>query len=338
MSSNTYKVVTLYDASKPGNRSMRILKSDFMSDGKFNEEAAKQRISELRDAQKKANKLYKGSIQTNIDTVNTFNEAKAQRENEMWRAKTGQPPTPPTLPPPTADSGRQLNAALYPSFGGASGSGPRPTVKHKKSIDLDINQSSGHTCVLFGSSKRGKSTLMMHIYKKYYNEKNIIATLFSGNPHINVVKGYSKLLTTYGFTDEHAKYIMMQQYINVKTHNEYKFVELFDDIIDQKHSESINKCMLTYRNANISILICLQYFYLLSKQNRASVNATIVFGMNSIEDIKGILVNMLGSYLQPYCGSDEHSQITFFKQVTADHGFIYINNLTGDISFHRLNL
>lgn len=209
----------------------------------------------------------------------------------------------------------------------------------KTNVKLDLSKKTGTTMVCYGSSKRGKSTLMIHLWKKYFNCKDIISTLFSGNPHIKCYReAGTKLLTAYGFSDLHAKYIMMQHYINCKTRNQYQFINLFDDIIDQKRSVIINKLVLTYRNANISMFICLQYIYLLSKQNRANVNHTFIFGMNSLEDIKGVLEICLGSYLTELGIIGIDNQISFFRQATTDHGFFHLDNITGKLTIHRLTI
>lgn len=210
--------------------------------------------------------------------------------------------------------------------------------KAKSRITLDLDKKTGSTIVIYGSSKRGKSTLMMHLYEKYFKAKDRVNTLFSGNPHLKVYKKDKNLLVGYGFTPEHARYIQMQHYVNVKTSNEYKFTNLFDDIIDQKYSGIVNKMVLTYRNANISMIMALQYVYLLSKQNRANVNHTFVFGMNSVEDIKAVIDVILRPYFIELGIINPDQMIKFFKAVTSDHGFMYIDNIKATISFHRLDV
>lgn len=210
--------------------------------------------------------------------------------------------------------------------------------KAKKTVSIDLDRKTGSTIVIYGSSKRGKSTLMMHLYERYFKSKDRINTLFSGNPHLKVYKGDPKLLVGYGFGPDHAKYIQMQHYINVKTSNEYKFTNMFDDIVDQKYSAIVNKMVLTYRNANISMIMALQYVYLLSKQNRANINHTFVFGMNSTEDIKGVIDVVLRPYFVEMGLLTLDQMVRFFKLVTSDHGFMYINNIKATISFHRLEV
>lgn len=206
-------------------------------------------------------------------------------------------------------------------------------------VNLNLDQSTGNTIVIYGSSKRGKTTLMMYLYMKYFSyhhDKSLISTLFSGNPQLKTYRQDSKLLVGYGFNDASEKYVQLQQYINVKTKNRYKFLDMFDDIIEQKHSRIINRLILTYRNSAISTILCLQYVKMLSKSNRASVNHTFVFGSNTAEDEKNIIDTLLKPYLIAAGMPDYKTQVAFYRAMTADHGFIYLDNVHCKMTFHRL--
>jgi hypothetical protein len=212
-------------------------------------------------------------------------------------------------------------------------------IQHTSKIPMVLDEGTGNTILILGSSKRGKSTLMMRLYDKYFKDSHKINTLFSANPHLKVYKGDPKLLVSYGFGEDHARYIQSQQYINVKTKNHYAFTNLFDDIITEKTSPILNQLVLTYRNANISMVICLQYLYLFSKMNRSNVNHTFIFGMNSYEDIENICKNMLRSYfIRDYHIAKLQDQIALFTILTKNHGFIYLDNINGVMSIHRLDL
>jgi GTPase SAR1 family protein len=206
-------------------------------------------------------------------------------------------------------------------------------------LQLNLDQDTGNTIVIYGSSKRGKTTLMMHLYNTYYlpKSKEFVSTLFSGNPQLKMYRADKKLLISYGFSSESAHYIMMQHYLNTKTKNHYKFLNLFDDIIDQKHAPIIGKLILTYRNANISSIICLQYVYLLSKANRSSVNHTFVFGSNTAEDEKNIIDTLLKPYLLQQGLKSLAEQLAFYRAATKDHGFIYLDNIHNRMTLHRLH-
>ncbi len=200
-----------------------------------------------------------------------------------------------------------------------------------------LDEGTGNSTVILGSSKRGKSTLMMHLYKKFYmDDPNFLSTLFSGNHHIDVYKNYKNLLIGDGFNTQSEKYVKLEKYINSKTKNKYDFLNLFDDIIDLKYKKLVNNLILTYRNANISTIMCLQYGYLLSKMNRANVNNIIIFGCNSAEAKK----DMIELYLKPFFlnkGLESYKeQSNYFDEVTNDYGFFYINNIRNSFSTHRL--
>ncbi len=203
-------------------------------------------------------------------------------------------------------------------------------------VDINFDLNTGSTVAIFGASKRGKTTLMMHLYDKEYKDKPFITTLFSGNPHLKIYKNDPKLLIAYGFNKKSERYIKLEQYINTKTDNKYSFLNLFDDIVDQKYAPIMNKLVLTYRNSNISSIICLQYVLLLSKSNRSSINHTFVFGSNSTEDCENNVKYLLSSYFKDLGLRTLADQVAFYKKVTSDHGFIYIDNIKNKISFHRL--
>ena len=130
----------------------------------------------------------------------------------------------------------------------------------------------------------------------------------------------------------------MQHYLQIQTNNKYKFLNLFDDIIDQKHSAMFNEMILTLRNSNISSIISLQYVRLLSKQNRANVNHTFVFGNNQAEDAEMTVTTLLRPYFIAMGLRGRDEQIKYFNEVTSDHGFFYINCLENKLSVHRLRL
>ena len=200
-----------------------------------------------------------------------------------------------------------------------------------------LDKNTGTSTVILGSSKRGKSTIMMYIYRKFYqNNKNFISTLFSGNYHIDAYKNSKNLLIGDGFNEDSENYIKMQKYINSKTKNKYDFLNLFDDILDLKYKSIINRLILTYRNSNISSIMCLQYTYLLSKMNRANVNNIIIFGANTEEAKRDLIELYLKQHLINLGYINYIDRLNFFDYVTNDYGFFYINNLKQSFSIHRI--
>jgi hypothetical protein len=129
---------------------------------------------------------------------------------------------------------------------------------------------------------------------------------------------------------------MMQKYINSNTKNRYRFVNLFDDVIDLKHKRLINNLVLSYRNANISSLICLQYPFLFSKMNRGNVNNIFIFACNNDAEIKDMIdIFLKGRFLNAGLVT-LRDQINYFKEVTNNYGFFYLNNIHNVLTIHRI--
>lgn len=214
---------------------------------------------------------------------------------------------------------------------------PYLKLEYSKLNNFKLDQNTGNSTVIFGSSKTGKSTLMMYLYEKFYqSDKDFICTLFSINSQLKIYDIDKKLLRCNTFNDRSEKFIKLEKLINTKTKNHYKFLNMFDDIINMKYGSLLNEMILTYRNSNLSTIICLQYPFLLNKGNRANVNNVFIFGSNTNESI----VDLINTFLKPYfnrmgiIGID--NQTEFFKRITFNHGFFYIHNASDTISIHRL--
>lgn len=203
--------------------------------------------------------------------------------------------------------------------------------------NFHLDKNTGNSCVILGSSKRGKTTMMIYLYNKFYSQdKDYISTLFSGNYHINAYNDSKNLIVGDGFNLSSEKYVKMEKYINSKTKNKYKFLNLFDDIIDLKYKKLVNDLILTYRNSNISTIMCLQYAYLLNKSNRANVNNILIFGCNSEEGKKDLIELYLKHYLLDMGLNTYSERVNYFDKVTSNYGFFYINCVKGVMTTHRI--
>lgn len=210
----------------------------------------------------------------------------------------------------------------------------RPQVTKFK-LKLDVG--TGNTTFLVGSSKQGKSTLLMHIYDTYYaGRKDMISTLWTGNPHIPLYKGHQRLIVSGTWDRSSEEVINDQKLIQQKTKNKYEFLNMFDDVINVRNSVLMDNLILTYRNANMSSIVSLQYSNLMSKCCRANVNNICAFGMNTDESIQVIVKTFLSGYLRRIGVTHELDQINWYRDMTKDHHFIYIQPAAGIVTFHRL--
>ena len=198
-------------------------------------------------------------------------------------------------------------------------------IKMEKENPLILDENTGNTTVLFGSSKTGKSTLLMKLYKDYYDEKKTLTTLFAMNPQISIYGKKDKYVLKCPYLNQNTlKYIDWQRLLNISNDNKYSFLNLFDDFIEIRYNSLINNLILTYRNSNVSSILCLQYVNLLSKQARANVNNIFLFRINSDESIE-IAVKVYLVSLFNRLGVDKDAYITYYKKLTDGHNYIYIH-------------
>ena len=204
-------------------------------------------------------------------------------------------------------------------------------------LNLILDAGTGNTCAIFGSSKRGKSTIMMQIFRDYYMNKvpnELIAILFARNPQISTYKlPQDKLI----LCDEFRPDIVMDQCeVNKLSGNKFAFLNLIDDFINLKHSLSLDDLILTMRNSNMSTVICLQYVNTLSKPARSNVNNVLLFGQNTDEAAEVCINVYLRTWFKKNGISSLMDQITEFHRLTSDHGFFHVHPATGTVSLCKL--
>jgi hypothetical protein len=211
---------------------------------------------------------------------------------------------------------------------------------HSHTLELRLDPGTGNSIVLLGSSKRGKTTAMMWMYDRYFRAPQWISTLFSVSSQADIYQGRPELIQCGGFNAQGERFIYLEKMINTKgaEPNKYDFLNMFDDVIDAKHSRLLNSLLLTYRNSNMSSVISLQYSFLLSKMARANVNNVLLFGFNSDEAIEDVIRLYLRGYMAKMGLRSKGAQIEWYKKATENSGFFYLHPLSGEISLHRLVL
>lgn len=193
---------------------------------------------------------------------------------------------------------------------------------------LRLDPNTGNSLLLVGSSKSGKSTVLMALFKKYYNNKDYISTLFAANAQIPLYDGFDKyLLKTSGFKANHAAYIRSHQFVNKKTNNRFKWVEMFDDMVDLRHSTLIKNLILSYRNSNISSMICMQGIKLLTPDCRSNLNNIIFLWFNNEEAIQSVLDVFLKSYFLKL-DWPKNMHVEKYRELTKDHNYLYLHILS----------
>jgi hypothetical protein len=124
--------------------------------------------------------------------------------------------------------------------------------------------------------------------------------------------------------------------INSGTKNKYKFNVILDDVVDKKYDKELIKMLTIYRNSRIGCIICLQNDKLMNATTRGNINHVLLFRLNSDEAIeKTIKMYLLSFFPSHYKMVDK---IKKYKELTADHSFFSINNLTGSIKLCKIEI
>jgi len=207
-------------------------------------------------------------------------------------------------------------------------------------INMDFNDNSGNSILCIGSSKAGKSTAMMALFNKYFNNKKYISTLFSVNSHIPIYNNKGDLIKINKFVIQSEQIIKDMKKINMLSEpiNKWRFCILLDDIVDARYSRILNNLLLTYRNSNFSSIISIQYAKLISKAARCSANNLLFFSQNLQEGIESVLRSFLGAEFAKLGVTKMNDQISLYRLLTKDHAFIYYHPMTGTLRRIKLKI
>jgi len=207
-------------------------------------------------------------------------------------------------------------------------------------INMDFNDNSGNSILCIGSSKAGKSTAMMALFNKYFNNKKYISTLFSVNSHIPIYNNKGDLIKINKFVIQSEQIIKDMKKINMLSEpiNKWRYCILLDDIVDARYSRILNNLLLTYRNSNFSSIISIQYAKLISKAARCSANNLLFFSQNLQEGIESVLRSFLGAEFGKLGVTKMNDQITLYRLLTKDHAFIYYHPMTGTLRRIKLKI
>lgn len=217
---------------------------------------------------------------------------------------------------------------------------PEEVNRQRTSFHLKLTPHTGNTLYVLGSSKRGKSTAIMKIYDDYFGgpERNYVSILWSVNPQTPAYKGHSKLIKASWDRHGTPQVIKIEQQIQRKTNNEYKFLNIFDDVLHVKGDETMENLIMTYRNSKISSIVAMQYTNQLQKNCRANVNGVLLFGFNTDEAIEVVIKCFLRGYLHSLGMRQMPDMINWYKRVTDDHGFIYHIPEDGTVTLHKFRM
>lgn len=170
-----------------------------------------------------------------------------------------------------------------------------PTQKIKNMDDISIfpkggllevdrqNPNTGRSTLILGSSFSGKTHLLVDSLNQLHPSDYEMILFFTESKNAEPIKNIKSDLPIKVYEGWQPKKVEFLKKINDILQNRFRFLVILDDIVDQKLSKTLNKLILTYRNANISTCILIQYPNLISKSSRSSFHQCVIVGSRSIE-------------------------------------------------------
>lgn len=196
-------------------------------------------------------------------------------------------------------------------------------------LDLPDLETGGMSVVMIGSTRSGKTTILKHLVNKYFDKH--IGVLMSPNIHAPVYEGFKMPESV-----EYLPSVIEEMYkINKDTKNHYPFLVVLDDIVNRKFDKALLKLFTVHRNAGISAIQCIQSPILLNSAMRGNLNVILLGYMNSDESCEKVIRMFCYASIP---GKNIEAKIHEYKRLTADHYWLCVNHLTGELYRFKLRI
>lgn len=183
----------------------------------------------------------------------------------------------------------------------------------------------GVSIILIGASRAGKTTLMKHIYRKYFSKH--ITTMFTMNSHAEIYKDLdSKVMISENF---HSELLRDAHTINSLCDNKFPFFFISDDYValNIKHDPEITRAMTISRNAAVSSCWSFQGRTLMSAVGRNNANYICIFKQQTPLEFENVIKEFLSMWLPT--GMTMREMVAFCKEATESYQFFFIDNIEG---------
>jgi len=199
--------------------------------------------------------------------------------------------------------------------------------------ELPPVETGGCSFLMIGSTRSGKSTALKHIMDT--NFKKHLGCLFSQSAKADAYKNmnYPLIVKSAAFVPEliHDMYL-----INKDTKNHYPFLVIIDDCPLVRADKELIKLSTIYRNSGLSSIVCCQNLGMLNPTCRSNINFVLLFKLNNSEAVERTIKAFLRGYFPQGLNYDQ--KVELYEQLTADHHFLFIDNLSGSITRCKINL
>lgn len=193
-------------------------------------------------------------------------------------------------------------------------------------LDLAPASTGGSSILMIASTRAGKTTLMKHIMKHYFNEH--FGVLFSESARSPAYQDFKdkNFPKSSCFIPDLIRDAYM---INKDTKNHYPFLFILDDCPMVKGDKQMLKLTTIYRNSGVSCICCIQSPSLLSPTQRSNFNVILLGRCNTTAQSEAnIKAYMRGMFPD---GLNMDQKIRIYDELTKDHWWICINQYSGEV-------
>jgi len=200
-------------------------------------------------------------------------------------------------------------------------------------LDMPPVETGGCSVLMIGSGRSGKTTALKYIIDNYFQKH--CGAIFSQSAKAEAYKHmhYPLLPLSSVYIPE---LVNCSYRINRECKNAYPFLFVLDDVPLAKNDKELLKTMTIYRNSGVSCIHCVQTPTLVNPTCRSNYTYFLLFKCNASEQIE----NVCKLFLRGYFPNDwsMNKRVEWYKSVTEDHHFIFIDNWNGTIQRCKLDL
>lgn len=205
-------------------------------------------------------------------------------------------------------------------------------IQMKRLDSIEIPKNKCCSFGLVGSTRSGKSCAMLYLWETYFKDSHIVI-LTTGSSQADIYKPLSKSAAiSPAFYPELIKESML---LNQKTSNKYKFLHIFDDMLDGKQSKSMAKLLAVGRNNGQSTIIVGQELTILNSIGRTNLNYMLLFRLNSQLSVEKVVRAYL-THIIP--GKNLEEKCKIYTQLTQNHYFFVCDFLANEVFLSKLDL
>jgi hypothetical protein len=202
----------------------------------------------------------------------------------------------------------------------------------EQAFNVDKDTNKAYSFCLIGATRSGKTTAMNWLLDKYFQKE--INVLMSESLHADI---YKPLLKSFVCCPTFMPEIIKLCYkINKGTDNKYPFNFIIDDLVGFKNDKWMLKLLTVLRNTRCGCVLTGQGTSILNATGRGNINHVLLFKLNSDEEIEKVCKKYLCSFFPP--GMKTIERIIEYRRLTADHHFIYINNISGEMYVSKVHV